>query len=292
MGFLAPLYIAAAAAVSLPVIFHLIRRMPRGRFPFGSLMFLAPSPPRLARRNRLENKLLLLLRALALTLLAVAFARPFFREPAAGAAGEMIARRIAILLDTSASMRRAGLWPEAKRRVEAVLDGIAAGDDVALYTFDSGVRIRAGFSDIIPRDPRPRQAEIRALVAGIEPTWAGTDLGAALVTVADALQDLGAAGPGEAGAVRAIVLVSDLAEGSRIDALDGFDWPPDVGTEIAAVSGADPNNAGLALAAPAAGVAEPDAGPAGVRAIIANDRESRSTEFTLRWKAAGDAGAD
>jgi len=31
MSFLMPLYIAGAAAVALPVIFHLIRRTPRGQ---------------------------------------------------------------------------------------------------------------------------------------------------------------------------------------------------------------------------------------------------------------------
>jgi len=77
MGFLAPLYIAGALAIGLPILFHLIRRAPHGRQEFGSLMFLAPSPPRLTRRSRLTNIVLLILRALAVILLALAFARPF-----------------------------------------------------------------------------------------------------------------------------------------------------------------------------------------------------------------------
>ncbi len=82
MSFLTPLYIAGLLAVSLPIFFHLIRRTPRGRLPFSSLMFLEPSPPRVTRRSRLDNWALLLLRALAVCLLAAAFARPFFRETA------------------------------------------------------------------------------------------------------------------------------------------------------------------------------------------------------------------
>src|SRR5439155_7419791 len=74
MSFLAPLYIAGALAVALPIIFHLIRRTPQGRQEFSSLMFLAPSPPRITRRSRLSNIVLLLLRAAALCLLAFAFA--------------------------------------------------------------------------------------------------------------------------------------------------------------------------------------------------------------------------
>ena len=77
MGLLTPLYLAGLAALSLPVLLHLIRRTPRGRQAFSSLMFLSPSPPRLTRRSRLDHLLLLVLRLTALALLAFAFARPF-----------------------------------------------------------------------------------------------------------------------------------------------------------------------------------------------------------------------
>src|SRR5207245_8874893 len=80
MSFLAPLFFLGALAVSLPIIFHLIRRTTRERTPFSSLMFLQPSPPRLTRRSRLEHILLLLLRCLVLCLLAFGFARPFLKR--------------------------------------------------------------------------------------------------------------------------------------------------------------------------------------------------------------------
>ncbi len=82
MSLLAPLYFLGALAVGLPILFHLIRRQPKGQVEFSSLMFLRPTPPRLTRRSRLDNWLLLLLRALALMLLAAAFARPFLRSVA------------------------------------------------------------------------------------------------------------------------------------------------------------------------------------------------------------------
>ena len=61
MSFLAPLYVLGLAAVAAPIVFHLIRRSPRGEVPFSSLMFLSPTPPRLTRRSRLDHWLLLLL---------------------------------------------------------------------------------------------------------------------------------------------------------------------------------------------------------------------------------------
>src|SRR5262249_14061873 len=75
MSFLTPLYALGVLAVAAPVVFHLIRRSPRGEVPFGSLMFLSPTPPRLTRRSRLDQVVLLLLRAAALCLLALAFTR-------------------------------------------------------------------------------------------------------------------------------------------------------------------------------------------------------------------------
>ena len=94
MSFLVPLYALGIASIALPFIFHLIRRTPRGRYAFSSLMFLTPSPPRLTRRSRIDNLFLLLLRGLALTLLALAFTRPFLREAANLSLGSIRGRRI------------------------------------------------------------------------------------------------------------------------------------------------------------------------------------------------------
>jgi hypothetical protein len=51
MSLLTPLYILGILAVAAPIVFHLIRRSPRGEVPFSSLMFLSPTPPRLTRRS-------------------------------------------------------------------------------------------------------------------------------------------------------------------------------------------------------------------------------------------------
>src|SRR5207247_10790014 len=81
MSFLAPLFLLGALAVALPIVFHLIRRTSKDKMTFSSLMFLQPTPPRVTRRNRLENIFLLVLRCLVLCLLALGFARPFLQKP-------------------------------------------------------------------------------------------------------------------------------------------------------------------------------------------------------------------
>ena len=74
MSFLAPLFLIGAAAIALPILFHLIRRTSKDKTIFSSLMFLLPTPPRVTRKSRLENILLLILRCLVLCLLALGFA--------------------------------------------------------------------------------------------------------------------------------------------------------------------------------------------------------------------------
>src|SRR3954462_9463446 len=117
MSFLTPLFLLGALAVAFPVGFPLIRRTPRERVSFSSLMFLEASPPRITKRSRLEHILLLLLRCAVLCLLALAFARPFFPKPMPPSKSENQSSRVAILVDTSASMRREDLWNQAKQRV-------------------------------------------------------------------------------------------------------------------------------------------------------------------------------
>ncbi len=114
MSFLTPLYVLGLSAVVAPIVFHLIRRSPRGEVPFSSLMFLSPTPPRLTRRSRLDHLALALAAGGGLVPAGVCV-RP--AVPAPGGRldfGDVERRRIAVLIDTSASMRRGDLWPRAK----------------------------------------------------------------------------------------------------------------------------------------------------------------------------------
>ena len=98
MNFLAPLFLAGAAAIALPILLHLIRRTERERIPFSSLMFLKQTPPKVTRRSRLENLLLLLLRCLAFALIALAFSRPYFQQAMNAATPAAERRRTVVLV--------------------------------------------------------------------------------------------------------------------------------------------------------------------------------------------------
>ena len=73
-------------------------------------MFLRADPPKVTRKSRLEDILLLLVRCALLAVMALAFSRPFMRNTVTAGHDATIGQRIVLLIDTSASMQRAGIW--------------------------------------------------------------------------------------------------------------------------------------------------------------------------------------
>src|SRR5262245_47610401 len=104
MNFLAPAFLAALAAISVPIIIHLIHRERKTVVEFPSLMFLQRIPYKSVRRQKLRHILLLMLRCLALALVVAAFARPFFERRHAATLATGGAREVVVLLDRSSSM--------------------------------------------------------------------------------------------------------------------------------------------------------------------------------------------
>ncbi len=246
MPFLAPLFLIGGLAVALPVVFHLIRRTSRDRVPFSSLMFLLPSPPRVTRRSRLEHLWLLLLRCLVLVLLAAGFSRPFFSKPVGETAAGPRARKTVLLLDTSASMRRPGVWPMAAAKVDQLIGQIRPEDSLAIISFDSAPRTRLTFQQWQTAAAANRITLARQTLAGLQPSWGGTHLGSALISAAESLQEPGRGETKPDDRIeQEILVVSDFQEGSRLDGLPNFEWPKGIEVKLETIKPSDPNNAGL-----------------------------------------------
>ncbi len=276
MSFLVPLYAFGIASIALPLIFHLIRRTPRGRYAFSSLMFLAPSPPRLTRRSRIDNWLLLLLRGLALILLALAFTRPFLREAANLSLDSIRGRRIAIVIDTSASMRRADLWTQALEQAGEVLTSLEPADDVALFAFDRQCRPLVDFDEQALATRAGKAALVKDQLQAMTPSWSTTDLGTALVSVADAIDV--ANDRQQSDAATEIVLISDLAEGASISALQSYEWPEDILVSVRQVTPQLATNASLRL------LESEDERDADPRVRIFNAADSTTDQFFVGWE--------
>ncbi len=300
MSFLYPLLLAGISAIALPILAHMIRHRTRKRVAFSSLMFVPTTLPRFTSRSRVENWPLLILRCLVICLVAAAFARPFFAAPVEEtprAAG----RRIVLLLDTSASMRRSGLWEQAMAEADKVLKGAAPADRVCVMRFDRDVATVVGFEAwAAGMHGQSRRAAMEAIEA-LRPGWGATDLGRALVAACEAMgeddvsdgrwaygRDAREArpsslvprpsGPATGGQV---VLISDLQQGSDLGALAGYEWPAEVSLVVRAVRCEDGTNASVQWIS---GVQGPDAaGDEPVTVRVSNAADSTVEQFVLRW---------
>ena len=276
MGFLVPLYLAGLSALTLPLIFHLVRRSPRGRQEFSSLMFLSPTPPRLTRRSRLDQIFLLLLRLAALALIAFAFCRPFLREAALLSQSDLAGRRMALLIDTSASMRRGDLWEQATKLAEKQLDELNPQDDIALFAFSDRLRTIIDFQKEGTAPIADKPQVVRNRLHELKPDWESTDLGTALVSVASELDS--ASDVNQSLFEPRIVVISDFQSGSRIEALQSFEWPERVPVETQRVSLANTTNAHATVLP-----AEEGSELADVRVRVSNAADSKADQFFVGW---------
>jgi hypothetical protein len=279
MSVLFPLYALGVLAIVAPLVFHMIQRRPRGQVPFSSLMFLTASPPRLTKRSKLDNLLLLLLRALALLLLAIAFARPFFRS-LADLELDTPSRRLVLLVDSSASMRREDLWRQALAEADRVLEDLRPTDHVALAVFDENLRPLVGFDDTSSLDATRRPEALRAALRGAEPTWAATNLGGALSTAAELLQTAAEGRDEQGGLPPHLIVITDMQSGSDLSELDGYDWPLAVTVDMRPVRVAKPENASAVLLVDS----EPTSEATPSLAIrVHNDGGAAKSQFRLGW---------
>jgi hypothetical protein len=135
MAFLTPLFLVGLGALAIPVLIHLIQRERKRVVEFPSLMFVRRIPYQSVRRRRIRHWGLLLLRAAAIALIVMAFARPFFRRDAAVIAATGGAREVVILLDQSASMGYGDHWQRARDTAHAVVSGLSRDDKATLVLF-------------------------------------------------------------------------------------------------------------------------------------------------------------
>jgi hypothetical protein len=129
------------AALTIPVLIHLIQRERKRVVEFPSLMFLRKIPYQSVRRRRIRDWTLLMMRLAALALIVMAFARPFFKRDALAAATQQGAREAVILVDTSYSMGYGDRWQRARTAAAEAIRSLAAGDRASLVFFSSGAEV-------------------------------------------------------------------------------------------------------------------------------------------------------
>ena len=130
MAFLYPAFLLGALAIALPVLLHLLRRDVAPEVPFTAVRLLRQSPIDRTRRRRLRDLLLLAARVAALTLLAFAFARPYFTQ------ASPLPRVRIVAVDRSFSMGAPGQFARALAQAREAVGQASIGERVAVIAFD------------------------------------------------------------------------------------------------------------------------------------------------------------
>ncbi len=168
MGWLAPLFLFAALTVALPIWLHRLKTKSSDRQPFSSAMLLETTEQQVHVQKKLKYLLLLALRVALLLLLALAFAKPFLERPPAAIADAGAGTHL-IVLDTSVSMGRSGVFEQGREEVRRAIDDAPAGAVIQLIAADGVMRlVRPASTD------KPAQ---RTAVSSLSPTSGRLDFG-------------------------------------------------------------------------------------------------------------------
>jgi len=196
-GFLNPIILAGLAVLAVPVLIHLVaQREARGRA-FPSLMFLRNIPIKRARHRTLRDPLLLALRALALTLLVLAFAGPYLLNDETPAIQDQSLRQTVIAVDRSYSMRFDGRWERALARVGEEIERMPANASAALVLFDDVPYTAAAMTG--------DKSHLRQALAGASTGHAGTNYARMFAHMPQLFDP-------RLGGEQAVLLISDLQQ--------------------------------------------------------------------------------
>lgn len=198
---------AAAAAVALPILIHLLLRFQRRPVPWAAMRFLLEAYRRRRRRLRLQQILLLAARCALLLIAGLAIARPL----ADGAGDTRGPRDVYLCIDNSltSQLRDSASGRTALERslaaARAQIRALGPGDRAAVITLASPV-------DPVVIPPTGDRSALLGVLDRIEPADSAADIESALRLVRDA------AGSDSAGRVQISVLSEFRAGSLTLDA--------------------------------------------------------------------------
>jgi hypothetical protein len=175
MNFVNPLFLIGGLAVAVPILLHLIKREHARKIEFPTLMFLRRISKRTIRYQKLRHLLLLLLRVLALLLIALAFMRPYREKTQAAAAVGKITTAHIIVLDNSLSMGYRDRWDKARKAASAIIRKSESGDSFAILEFSDRTSART----LLTNDSSDALNQIESLELSDQATRYGQALRAA-----------------------------------------------------------------------------------------------------------------
>jgi hypothetical protein len=209
ISFLSPLFLIGAIAAAVPILLHLFHRKTEVVIDFPAVSLLKRAPVQQHRRRRLRELLLLALRVVALVLLAVAFARPYF----AGSAAPEAAPLVVIAVDTSMSMTAPGQFDRAREAVKRAVDAAKSSEALALIGFNDAASVLV--------QPTTDRSAITAALSQMTPGSNGTRFRTALTRASELIGTR----------TGRVVIVTDLQQAGWESNDDGG-LPDGVGVEV------------------------------------------------------------
>ena len=103
-GFATPMLLGGLVLAGIPLLIHLLHKRRYIEVEFAAMRFLIEATRKRARRTRIEQLILLVLRTLVLALLVLAMARPHFETSEGLLTADRPTHRI-VVVDTSFSMQ-------------------------------------------------------------------------------------------------------------------------------------------------------------------------------------------
>jgi hypothetical protein len=178
MSFLSAVFLWGLPLVTVPVVIHLLHRRRRDIIQWGAMRFLVEATTRRRRVWRIEDLLLMLLRAAVVAAVILALARPLLQSHWFGASG---ARDVILVFDTSMSTARENggqsVFEAQLDEVDGLIDGLKDSDLLRVVLASSAPEWLAPVG--IPMSAGSK-AEVRSNIQNLEPTLASADMMASL----------------------------------------------------------------------------------------------------------------
>jgi len=149
-------------------------------------------------------------------------------------------------------------------------------------SFDKNTQTLIGFEQWGAMGPTQRASIAIEHISKLSPSWAITNLGNALVNAAEAIEDDEINDGEQTAAARQVVLISDLQQGSNLEAMHAYEWPKEIELAVKFVRDRGTTNAALQLVTNRSDLTSPtdDNRP---RIRIINSPDATTEHFQLKW---------
>lgn len=134
MNFVNILYLGGLSLIIIPIILHLWRRKTELVIPFPAIKYLLRAQQRFRKNLIFNDVILMILRIILITLLALAFSQPYLGSPLAKEGDK---RNSLILIDTSMSMCAKNLIKKAKEEAKRIVE--LNPEETLIATFNENI---------------------------------------------------------------------------------------------------------------------------------------------------------